>query len=154
MFKHDVRAVRKKKRETDRENSSGRYTASGKQKTIVSLPPVTFFTFKQQISFTQLISAHWLWSAVEKGFYICLLFQTFLTLFFYSDFVYTPLFVFYSLLLWGLVDFTHWKHMGADSLNNQMMEKSIRTGHVGLFWHVKEPVCRIYLERKLACTTQ
>lgn len=69
VFKHDVRAVRKKEREMEWENSSGRYTASGKQKTIVSLPPVTCFTFKQQISFTQLISAHWLWSAVEKGFY-------------------------------------------------------------------------------------
>lgn len=65
VFKHDVRAVRKKEREMEWENSSGRYTASGTQKTIVSLPPVTCFTFKQQISFTQLISAHWLWSAVE-----------------------------------------------------------------------------------------
>lgn len=80
VFKHDVRAVRKKERETEWENSSGRYTASGKQKTIASLPPVTYFTFKQQISFTQLISSHWLWSAVKKGFCIRLLFQNFLSL--------------------------------------------------------------------------
>lgn len=130
MFKHDVRAVRKKERETEWENSSGRYTASGKQKTIASLPPVTYFTFKQQISFTQLISSHWLWSAVKRAFISVFYFRIFSLSVVFSVFVYMPLFVFYPPLLWRLVDFTHWKHMGADSLNNQMMEKSVRTGHV------------------------
>lgn len=97
VFKHDVRAVRKKEREMEWENSSGRYTASGKQKTIVSLPPVTCFTFKQQISFTQLISAHWLWSAVEKGFYSRLLFRNFLSLCFSAPVLFTCHYLFFIL---------------------------------------------------------
>lgn len=42
-----------------RESRNERYTASGKQKTIVTLPPITHFNLKQQIFFTQLISTHW-----------------------------------------------------------------------------------------------
>lgn len=42
-----------------RESRNERYIASGKQKTIVTLPPITHFNLKQQIFFTQLISTHW-----------------------------------------------------------------------------------------------
>lgn len=93
VFKHDVRAVRKKERETEWENSSGRYTASGKQKTIASLPPVTYFTFKQQISFTQLISSHWLWSAVKRAFI-----SEFSLSLLYSPFLFTCHYLFFILL--------------------------------------------------------
>lgn len=41
------------------ESRNERYIASGKQKTIVTLPPITHFNLKQQIFFTQLISTHW-----------------------------------------------------------------------------------------------
>lgn len=43
----------------ERESRNERYIASGKQKTIVTLPPITHFNLKQQIFFTQLISTHW-----------------------------------------------------------------------------------------------
>lgn len=42
-----------------RESRNEQYIASGKQKTIVTLPPITHFNLKQQIFFTQLISTHW-----------------------------------------------------------------------------------------------
>lgn len=42
-----------------RESRNERYIAPGKQKTIVTLPPITHFNLKQQIFFTQLISTHW-----------------------------------------------------------------------------------------------
>lgn len=41
------------------ESWNERYIASGKQKTIVTPPPITHFNLKQQIFFTQLISTHW-----------------------------------------------------------------------------------------------
>lgn len=43
----------------ERESRNEGYIASGKQKTIVTLPPITHFNLKQQIFFTQLISTHW-----------------------------------------------------------------------------------------------
>ena len=43
----------------ERESRNERYIAAGKQKTIVTLPPITHFNLKQQIFFTQLISTHW-----------------------------------------------------------------------------------------------
>lgn len=43
----------------ERESRNERYIAPGKQKTIVTLPPITHFNLKQQIFFTQLISTHW-----------------------------------------------------------------------------------------------
>lgn len=52
----------------ERESQNERYIAPGKQKTIVTLPPITHFNLKQQIFFTQLISTHrsrglgWSWA--------------------------------------------------------------------------------------------
>lgn len=43
----------------ERESLNERYIAPGKQKTIVTLPPITHFNLKQQIFFTQLIPTHW-----------------------------------------------------------------------------------------------
>ena len=49
------------------ESNDEGHTAPGRQKTIVSLLPTTHFTLKQQISFTQLISTHWLCCGCVKG---------------------------------------------------------------------------------------
>lgn len=136
-------------RKRERENWSGRYTASGEQKTIVSLPPVTYFTFKQQISFTQLISAHCLSSAVGKAFYIRLVFPRF---FLYSAFVYMPLFVFYSLLLWRVHMLK--THGGGFTKHSSDGKGALELGMYpdlpwgAFFWHDSEPICIISLDNQ------
>lgn len=88
----------RREREWSVECRNEQYIASGNQKTIVTLPPITHFNLKQQIFFTQLISTHWsrglgwswafMCSCCCKAYTapVCLL--TFLTLCLQLDFIF------------------------------------------------------------------